>query len=154
MVKLGDCIPAIKKLEIQIKQGSLLHFSDEHSGGVDPHYHVILNKNPFDDEMILVYCVTFDPINNYNHENLFRKFDKDTLITITGGHDKIRHTSLFDCNRCFQINKNILTDKLDREELRIYDPVEKVLLNKLRQAVIKSDMVPGNIIDMVTRWLE
>lgn len=153
MVKLGDCIPSKTQLEIQIKQGSLLHFSDEHTGGIDPHYHVILNKNPFDDEIILVYCVTFDPINNQHHEKLFDKYDAKTLITTSEGHEKIKRTSLFDCNQCFPIPKNKLINKLEKKELMIYEPVEKELLDKLRRAVINSDMISGNIIDKITEWL-
>ncbi|MBU1179597.1 hypothetical protein KJ885_01500 [Patescibacteria group bacterium] len=138
-------VDADKKIENVIREGSVFYFADDAFFNEKPHYYVVLNHNPLKDIiLILVYASSFDSDIYLSIED--SPFPNETYIDVTPQECSIfNRVSIFDCNRVFERNIDIFIEKFRSRKLKSYGYIEKNILVRLRDAVLKSPAVAERI---------
>lgn len=139
-------IPNNAKVSIGITQGSIYNFSP--TDGIDNHYHIILNKNPKnDDQIFLVHFTTkkqktLDFINN-------RNLDISTFVEINNGECLFLprwEETCINCNYVKVSDINEIVDLIDNSNGSCnYSQVPESLMKRIIIGVSNSKMVANTI---------
>lgn len=140
-------IPPEIQMKASIRQGSVFYFKEDGFKTEKPHYFVVLNNSPIEDNIIILVCaVTFDL-------DVFQKISKnlpyipkETYVDVTVEECSfLSKTTLFDCNQVFQRSVDSLITKLKHKQLRQIGYIEEAVLERLTQGVLLSPKVTQEI---------
>lgn len=133
-------IPAEVKIRATIKRGSIYYFKEEKFSSEDPHYFVVLNKNPQTAIVVLLVNAT---TKIEKRKRARRNMPLTTLIEACSVDcSALTELSLFDCNSSYEKPIASLVEKLENGELTICNAtISKKLLNRLHQGVADSPVV-------------
>jgi len=128
-----------------IKPGSIYYFADEDCGLKDPHYHVVVNYNPQnEDDLIVVYSST--QIEKVLRRARSYNYPSGSLVQVCKEEYECFTTdSIFDCNQARLIPKNTLIAKLKNKELIPKPEINSKIVEKLRKAILSSNVVRRGI---------
>jgi hypothetical protein len=135
--------PPPKKFGLVLEAGAVFYFKEEGWNTPKPHYFVVLNKNPnLVENIILVPATTLDIWSATSVE----KFPEATIVAL-GPKDCSFLTveSLFNCNFPLSKLKKVLESKYVGGKLALSGKVTPEILDKLRNGVLSSKIVPVNI---------
>lgn len=139
-------IPPEIQIKSTIKPGSVYYFVEETLSSNEPHYFIVINKNPHSDRIILLVCSSSQiKITKYR-----RRYLKETLVEITKEqYEGFTRDSIVDCNDVFDKTIDQIILKLKKGELKPKREMDISIVEKLRNAVCKSPSVDPDIIDML-----
>jgi hypothetical protein len=130
-----------------IQQGSVYYFDDKTLSSPDPHYFIVINKNPSKEDPILLVCASSKVKEVEKSRSLWRaktvvKISKTEYIGFT-------LDSIVDCNFILEKSKKELEGKLKDGRLKVKPVISKSIVDKLVNAVLESDVVEKYIKDKV-----
>lgn len=122
-----------------LKPGCVLYFTDSRLTSNEPHYFVVLNENPKDDQIILALCSS-SQIENVKRRT--RAFPESTLVFVNPNeYSEFTKMSVFDCNTVFDFYKKDLIEKINSNSYKPKDDFPTELLLKLRNAMLQSPKI-------------
>lgn len=129
-----------------IQPGAVYYFHDSIFTSHDPHYFIVLNKNPQSDRILLLVCSS----SQLQAVRKRRAMRLETVVEISPReYPDFTRDSIVDCNTVFEKSIRELQHKYDSRELRVQAVISPDILEKLRDAVLESDMVDGEVQDML-----
>jgi hypothetical protein len=138
--------PSRFDLRATIQPGSVCYFHDSNLTSPDPHYFIIINKNPLTDRILLLVCSS----SQLEAVRKRRALRPETVVEISPlEYPDFTRDSNVDCNTVFEKSIRELQRKYDSRQLRVQAVISPDILEKLRDAVLESDMVDGEVQDML-----
>jgi len=132
-------IPPDVQIKASIKAGSVYYFAEEALKSREPHYFIVINRNPLNDTVLLLVCAS-SQIQKVNKRR--RGCPPETLVQVsTSQYSGFTRTSVIDCNVVFERSTNQLVEKLKNANLRIKAEMSISLVEQLRDGVLKSHQV-------------
>lgn len=129
-----------------IQAGSVYYFHDSNLTSPDPHYFIVINKNPQTDRVLLLVCSS-SQLQTVRRRRALRP---ETIVEISPReYPDFTRDSIVDCNTVFERSIQELQLKYDSGQLRVKTVMSPDTLEKLRDAVLESDMVDGEVQDML-----
>lgn len=126
-----------EELNDYIFPGSVLRLSNSNTFSVEPHYHIILNKNPLTDPDIVMVIASTNIEGRLRHAQKTGKAPSTLLIFENKDCSFLSEESIFDCNSPSAISLSALYDKYNCGEWTIKNKfsVSPEILEKFRNAV-------------------
>ncbi len=128
-----------------IRPGSVYYFPSERLTSTDSHYHVVINRNPFTEQVILLVCGS-SRVDTVKRRNRGRS--PKTLVEVTPEqYSLFSDVTIFDCNNSvFIYTIEDLIQRLSSHRLECCTtemPLDLVKL--LREGVLASPVIERNI---------
>ncbi len=139
-------IPAHIRILATIKRGSVYYFKDESFSSAEPHYFVVLNKNPRNNTILILACAT-SQIEKRKQIASTLHFTKETLVEVSSSEFSLfTKTTLFDCNSVIEKSIQSLIDKLSHNELKVCAVAmpEKIVESLVKGALLSTQVSLGN----------
>lgn len=132
-------IPPEIQIRATIKEGTIYYFKEETFVSEEPHFFVILNRNPLTDEVLILVNATTQI---QKRELARRGLPSQTLVRICPTECPVlREESLFDCNSITEKSLDSLVEKLSNDDLKICTQVlSEDMLLKLKNGVLESPL--------------
>ncbi len=129
-----------------IETGSVYYFEEEELSSDEPHYFIVLNKNPRAEEFLMLVCAS-SQVDKRKRIAKFLRFPEKTLVVVSPSEYPIfKKESVIDCNRVFEKTIQSLIDKLEKKQLK---PCEKLMpkeiIQKLLSGMLASNQVSENV---------
>ena len=136
-------IPPHVKIRATITTGSVYYFTTEKFISKDPHYFIVLNRNPVTDTIVVLVCIQSDK------DNVKRIRDgcpKETLVEITPAqYSELKWDSIIDCNYILEISIDQMVAKLSEGTLKLKKELTADIVECLKKGVLGSDVVADDI---------
>ena len=143
-------IPPSIHILATIETGSVYYFKEEKLSSDEPHYFVVLNKNPQTEEFLILVCASSQV---ERRKQIIKQLGipSETLVTISPSeYSSFSKDTVIDCNRVFEKTLQIIVEKLKQDELKVCrDVMSDVILQKLTAGILVSPQVSGNIKNML-----
>jgi hypothetical protein len=137
-------IPDDIKVKVLLQQGSVYYFKHD-DFPEDPHYFVVLNKTPLEDDSI-VLCVATSQVPKKEEFIRQRKLPEETLVIVEKKNYKhFSKNTAFNCNTVHSIALATLIEKVAEENKFFLDPIPKDILEKLILGVKTSPVIENGI---------
>lgn len=130
-------------IKASIKAGSVYYFPEDSFSSGDPHYFVVLNRNPRTDEAIIFGCGS-----SQIEKTLRRRpnCSPETFVIITPEeYEDFPVKTIFDCNRTNNRSIEAIIAKYSQGKLEIKTEMNATLIEKLKQGVIASSQIEPRI---------
>ena len=132
-------IPADVQIKATIQTGSVYYFLEDSFPSKEPHYFIVLNVNPLNDEVILLVCASTQ-IETVRSRSL--NCPKETLVEISPSqYAGFSRHSIINCNNVFQKGMSELANKLSEGKLKLKPEMDLCLVNKLVEGALYSNEV-------------
>lgn len=136
-------IPPEVALKSTIKLGSVYYFSEESLRSPEPHYFIVINKDPHEDKIIFLVCAQSQIT---KVKQLRKNCPPETLVEINPKqYTGFRVDSIIDCNNVWGKSIDQLVDKLAREELKLKPEMDVPLVKRLRAGILCSPLIERRI---------
>lgn len=139
-------IPANVQILATIKRGTVYYLKDENFSSNEPHFFVVLNKNPRDNTILILACAT-SQIEKRKKNAQKLNFPPETLIEVSpSDFNLFSKNTLFDCNCVVERNMQSIIDKLSKKELKICsaEMPEKIISSLVSGVLLSSQVSEGN----------
>ena len=143
-------ISARVRILASIKTGSVYYFEEEKLSSTEPHYFIVLNKNPRTEEILILVCASSQV---EKRQQIAQKlgFSNETLVVVSpSDYSLFIKDTIIDCNNAFEKTAQSLIDKLEEGKLGVCTelmPTE--IVQKLIKGVIMSTQIAENIQKML-----
>jgi hypothetical protein len=88
------------ELRLTLRPGTVYYFQHRALTSVEPHYFIVVNRNPIDDEVLLL-AVASSKVESVRQRR--RQLPPETLVEITpADYREFKLPSIVDCNRVFR----------------------------------------------------
>jgi hypothetical protein len=137
-------IPPEVAIKASIKPGSVYYFALEELHSSDAHYFVVINVDPITEEVIILVCAS-------SKVKIVRQRNKnnpaETLVEVSPTqYPDFTRATIFDCNNSVYVQKiETLVERLSRNKLKLKSEMDTTLVERLRQGVLASRLIPLNI---------
>lgn len=133
-------IPPEVHIRATIKEGAIYYFIEDSFGSKEPHFFVVLNRNPLTDEILILVNAT---TKIEKRREARKRLPPETLVEISSVDCSVlRENSLIDCNSITEKTVDTLIEKLGKSELRVcFEMLKPELLQRLREGVLASPIV-------------
>ncbi len=133
-----------------IETGSVYYFEEEGFPSDEPHYFIVLNKNPRIEEFLILVCAS-SQVDKRKRIAKFLRFPEKTLVMVSPSeYPTFRKESVIDCNRIFEKTIQSLIDKLRKKQLK---PCEKLMPNEIIQKLISGTLASNQVSEKVRKML-
>jgi len=127
------------QIKASIKPGSVYYFPEETLKSKEPHYFVVINRDPLTDTVLLLVCAS-SQIPKVKRRR--RECPPETVVHISPSqYSDFTTPSVIDCNDVFERSTNQLIEKLRNGKLKIKTEMSIPLVEQLRAGVLKSNLV-------------
>ncbi len=143
-------IPADIQILATIKTGSVFYFEEESLSSSEPHFFVVLNKNPRTEEFLILVCASSQVKKRKEIADKLG-FPTETLVVISPSEYKLfKKQTVIDCNRAFEKTSQSLIGKLENEKLRVCtEMMPDEIIKKLIKGVLASSQISEHIQDLL-----
>ncbi len=126
------------EIRLTLRAGSVYYFVDHSLTSPEPHYFVVANSKPLDQELILLGVVT----SSVDWVKRMRRNLPGTTIEIDPKqYDELKVASIVDCNDVKLRTLAELIEKIQRKEVRHHKDLPKVLLSAIQAGIKASPIV-------------
>jgi len=138
------CIPE------EIKTGSVYYFQEEGLSSNEPHYFIVLNRNPRTEEFLILVCAS-SQVDKRKRIVRFLGFPQKTLVIVSPSeYPTFKKESVIDCNSVFERTTQSLIDKLEKKQLKLCERLmPKEIIEKLISGTLASDQVSERVRKML-----
>ena len=139
-------IPASIRILATIRTGSVFYFEEERLSSTEPHYFIVLNKDPRVEEMVVLLCAS-SQIEKRQRIARHLGFPPKTLVIVTPTeYPLFTKETVIDCNRTFETTTQSLIEKLENNKLKVCTEImAEAIVEKLLQGVAVSSKIAENI---------
>ncbi|MBI3231897.1 MAG: hypothetical protein HYZ51_02335 [Candidatus Doudnabacteria bacterium] len=129
-----------------IQTGSIYYFEEEKLSSSEPHYFVVLDKDPRTEEFLILVCAS-SQVEKRRQIAIKLGFPKETLVLVSPSECPLfTKDTVIDCNRVFEKTSQSLIEKLEQENLKVCTEVIATdIITKLIQGVLASSQVSEKI---------
>lgn len=141
-------LPPCPRVNIRdiIRPGSVYYFHDDELSSPEPHYFVVLNKNPDTDSVLVLVCSS----SQVRATLLTCGMMPETLVQISPAEYRdFSRDSIVNCNSVFERNIAKLQQKNNNGALWVKSIMPPAILQKLRDAVEESCVVDEDLKDFI-----
>lgn len=129
-------------LKLTLRAGSVYYFQERKLTSPEPHYFIVVNREPFA-RQLLVLTVVSSRVDNVKR---LRKGLPGTLVEIgPKDYDELKVPSVVDCNVVFNKALSELAEKIQRKEVVYKKDLSSDILNAIRQGIKASPLVEEEI---------
>jgi len=129
-------VPA--ELRLTLRSGSVYYFVDRGLTSREPHFFIVVNREPLRDELLLLTVVT----SQVEKVKRVRRMLPDTLVELSPIlYDELTKDSMVDCNHVFSRTMKEFVELFEQREIRHHKDIPKELLEKIREAIRNSPLV-------------
>ena len=130
-------------IRASIKAGSVYYFPEESFSSSEPHYFVVLNRQPHTDEVIVLACGS-----SQIEKTLRRRPNRppETFVIISPKeYEDFQVETIFDCNRTNDRILDVIMRKYSEGSLKVKTEMNMALVERLRKGVIASREIESRI---------
>ena len=139
-------VPARVRILATIQTGSVYYFEEERLASNEPHYFVVLNKDPRTEELLILVCASSQV---EKRQQIIQKlgFPQETLVLISHAeYSLFTKDTVIDCNRAFEKTPQSLIEKLEQDKLKVCAQImSEDIIKKLIRGVLASSQVSEKI---------
>lgn len=136
-------IPPDVQIRASIKPGAVYYFPDASLKSREPHYFIVINREPLTDTVLLLVCAS-SQVEKVNRRR--EGYPPETLVQVSPGeYSGFTRASVIDCNHVFERNINELVEKLTNGNLRLEAEMSAALVERLRDGVVSSNLVAKRV---------
>ena len=139
---MSDNIPAHIRILATLKTGSVYYFEEERLSSKEPHYFIVLNKEPRTDSVLFLVCGSSQI---EKRKNAIQKlgFPKETLVIVSPAECPcFSKETAIDCNTIIDKRIESVIEKLNLKELRICDEsIPDKIVKKLVRGALMSTQI-------------
>lgn len=139
-------VPAKVHILATVKTGSVYYFEEERLSSLEPHYFIVVNKNPKSDEVLLLVCASSQI---EKRKDAIRKlgFAEETLVLVSPRECPcFNKDTAIDRNTVWEKTSQSVIEKLSNRELRVCpDEIPGEIVKKLIKGVLISNQVSEDI---------
>src|ERR1700733_11756644 len=142
-------IPADIRILASIRTGSVYYFEEESLSSQEPHFFVVLNKNPKTEEFLILVCAS-SQVKKRQDQHKKLGFPPETLVLISPAeYSLFTKLTVIDCNRAFEKTAQSLIEKLKSGKLKVCtEMMPENIVGKIIQGVLASTQVTEKVQDM------
>lgn len=130
-----------------IQSGSVYYFSNNKFDNLIPHYYVVLNNDPQNEPLLVLVCASSQVQKVREKRQLLRP---DTVVEISPSeYPSFTVQSIVDCNSIHERTVQQLQTQYDNGNLRVEPIMAAAIVDRLRDAVLESDLVEREIHDIL-----
>ncbi|OGG36768.1 hypothetical protein A2110_00995 [Candidatus Jorgensenbacteria bacterium GWA1_54_12] len=144
-------IPASVRILATIQTGSVFYFEEEQLSSTEPHYFIVLNKDPRTEEFVILLCAS-SQIEKRQRIAQSLGFPPKTLVVITTKeYPLFTKETVVDCNKAFEKTTQSLVEKLENRKFRVCTEVMPTkIVEKLIAGVLASTQVSAQVQGMLS----
>ncbi|MFA6602135.1 MAG: hypothetical protein WCT02_04775 [Candidatus Paceibacterota bacterium] len=133
-----------------ITRGSVYYFEDGDLSSTEPHYFIVLNKNPKTEEVVILACAS-SQVEKRKQVAQRLGFSAETLvIVLPDEYKEFTKETVIDCNRVFEKSAETLIEKLNQGKLRVCtEQMPEKVVKKMIVGILASNQVSKNIQSML-----
>lgn len=136
-------IPLEVVIKSTIKLGSVYYFTEESFHSSEPHYFIVINRDPHEDKVIFLVCASSQITKSRQRR---ATCPPETLVEIAPDqYTGFKADSIIDCNYVVEKSVDQLVEKLSRGELQLKDEMDQSLVKRLRGGVLCSPLIERRI---------
>ena len=131
------------KLRLSLREGAVYYFTERTLTSAEPHYFIVVNTDPFTQQIILLSVVT-SKVNEVKR----RRADRlDTVVELSPrDFDVLKKHSIVDCNSLKTIPLTEFNERFVRQEIRCFGKdLPPIFRKALRRAIHASSIVPDEL---------
>jgi hypothetical protein len=134
------------ELRAGLRAGSVFYFRSRELTSREPHFFIVVNREPVRNELLLVTIVTSN-IADVRTRNRTRM---ETVVEITPNeYSEFTRLSAVDCNVVLEKPLAELAGMVRRKEVRYHRDLPPNIFEKIRAAVLASPLVADELKDMI-----
>jgi len=134
------------EIRITLRTGSVYYFVDRGLSSAEPHYFIVINRAPIEQEVLILNIIT----SQVEKVRQRRAALPDTLVEISpADYDELSKPSIVDCNNVF---RRSLAELVEMSMHRAVEPkmqVPDAIIEALRAAIHSSPIVEQDIKDLL-----
>lgn len=135
-------IPAQVRVVAGIQTGSVFYFEEETISSEEPHYFVVLNRNPQTEE-ILILAIASSQVEKRKQIIERLGFSVETLVEISPQEYALfTKDTVIDCNRAFEKSIQSLAEKLENGKLKV---CKEIMPSEIVERIVKGMLVSTQI---------
>jgi hypothetical protein len=133
-----------------IETGSVYYFKEEELSSTEPHYFIVLNKNPRTEEFLMLVCAS-SQVEKRKRIAKYLRFPESTLVVVSPSeYSRFTKDSVVDCNRIFEKTIQSLIEKLEKGQLKLCETLmPKEVIQKLISGALASNQVSEKVRKML-----
>lgn len=143
-------IPPKIQITFTLEQGYTYYFEEESFSGNEPHYFVILNKYPQNDEFVYFVNATSKVQKNREIQVALGRPVNSYVDVKPSECSFIKKDSIFNCNVIHKKSKQALIDKVEVGKLELIGAIPDRIVKKLISGVLASPLVEGRIKNLLS----
>jgi len=133
-----------------IETGSVYYFKEKGISSTEPHYFIVLNKNPRTEEFLMLVCAS-SQVEKRKRIIKFLGFPEKTLVVVSPSeYPTFTKDSVTDCNRIFEKTIQSLIEKLEKGQLQ---PCEALMPKEVVQKLISGALASNQVSEKVRKML-
>ena len=134
-----------------IHTGSVYYFEEEQLSSPEPHYFVVLNKNPRTEEILILVCAS-SQVEKRRQMAQILGFSPETLVVISPSeYTLFTKETVIDCNRAFERTAQSLIDKLEQGKLKVCtELMPKDIVRRLVCGILASTQIAEDVQKMLS----
>ena len=141
---LHHCIPE------KIETGSVYYFQEERLSSDEPHYFIVLNRNPRTEDFLMLVCAS-SQVDKRKRIARSLGFPKETLVVIPmSEYPTFKKESVIDCNRIFEKTIQSLIEKMENNQLKI---CEKLMPKEIVERIISGTLASDQVSERIRKML-
>jgi hypothetical protein len=140
----GEPLPL--ELRLGLRAGSVFYFQSRELTSEQPHFFIVVNRDPLGTKLVLVAIVTskLDKVRLRNRER------PETVVEITPAeYDEFKLVSAVDCNVVLDKPLDELAGMVRRKEVRYHKDLPPAVFAKIRTAVLASPVILDEIKQLI-----
>lgn len=143
-------IPARVRILGAIKTGSVFYFEEEAISSTEPHYFVVLNKNPYTEEILVLVCAS-SQVDKRKQVIQRLGFPPETLVFVSPTeYPLFTKDTVIDCNRAYEKTPQSLIEKLEQGKLKV---CTEIMADVIVQQLLAGVMVSPQVAERVKQML-
>lgn len=143
-------IPARVRILGAIKTGSVFYFEEEAISSTEPHYFVVLNKNPHTEEVLVLVCAS-SQVDKRKQVIQRLGFPLETLVFVSPTeYPLFTKDTVIDCNRAYEKTPQSLIEKLEQGKLKV---CTEIMADAIVQQFLAGVMVSPQVTERVKQIL-
>ena len=143
-------IPAHVRILAAIQTGSVYFFEEDELSSREPHYFIVLNKNPRTEEFLMLACASSQ---TDKRKRIAKKlgFPDETIVIVSPAeYSLFTKETVIDCNRVFEKSIQTLIEKLELNKLR---PCIQLMPQEIIQKLVKGVLASNQVSEKVRKML-
>lgn len=126
------------ELKLGLRSGSVFYFEARELSSIEPHFFVVLNRDPLGEELLLltVFTSQIDKVMIRNRER------PDTVVEFgPSDYAPLTHQTAIDGNVIFRRSLGEMSDLVRQKSLNYHPDLPQELMNRIRAAFLASPVI-------------